>query len=137
MILYPSINELIDLHNALIDKTGGLKGEINIGYFESALINIQNDSYYPSFIDKLTHLIHSGVKFHSFIDGNKRTTLHIALMFIALNCDLKENKQFIISLENIIVSLASGEIDKEELRDFIQANISLTPSEIIRFIKNS
>jgi len=55
------------------------------GQLESVLFNIQNDIYYPTFIDKLTHLIFCLVKFHIFNDGNKRTAIACSSYFLQIN----------------------------------------------------
>lgn len=83
---YLSLDEAIILHNDIMEAMNGLQGynKSQISYLESALTHIQNDEFYPSFLDKLTHLIFSCVKFHPFLDGNKRTALYIAKAFIKL-----------------------------------------------------
>ena len=65
----------------------GFKGynERQIGLLKSDLEHMQNNSYYPSFYEKLTHLIFACVKFHPFLDGNKRTAIYSAVYFIRLN----------------------------------------------------
>lgn len=56
------------LHQQMIEAMQGLKG-VNpqqIELLESALQQIQNDDYYPNFIDKLTHIVFACVKFTLF-----------------------------------------------------------------------
>lgn len=65
---YLSLQEAKIMHDDIIDEIGGLKG-VNpqqIGLLDSALSQIQNDDYYPHFLDKLTHLMFACVKFHPF-----------------------------------------------------------------------
>ena len=80
MIYYISIELVIIVHNMFIDRYGGLPGIYNLGLLESVLENIQNDTYYPRFIDKFTHLFFSIIKYHCFADGNKRTAIVCATM---------------------------------------------------------
>lgn len=63
---YLSLDEAIILHNDIMEAMNGLQGynKSRISYLESALTHIQNDEFYPSFLDKLTHLIFSCVEFH-------------------------------------------------------------------------
>ena len=77
---YLGIEELIILHNDIMESMNGLKGynPAQIDYLDSALTHIQNDELYSSFLDKLTHLIFSCVKFHPFLDGNKRAAVIFA-----------------------------------------------------------
>ena len=50
-------------------SSGGTEGILDFGKIESVLMHIQNDDYYPTFVDKLTHLFFCVCKFHSFEDG--------------------------------------------------------------------
>ena len=70
---YIELEYAIKVHDLIIKKVGGLDGIKDIGQLESVLEHIQNDLYYPTFADKMTHLIYSIVQFHMFLDGNKRT----------------------------------------------------------------
>jgi death-on-curing protein len=71
--IYITIEQAIETHGKTVDVSGGgAKGQLNIGQLDSVLEMIQNDDYYPSFEDKLTHLFFSANKFHCFEDGNKR-----------------------------------------------------------------
>ena len=64
-IHYISIDEARDIHLATIRNSGGGDcGELDIGKLESVLCHIQNDNYYPTFLDKLLHLFIVLVKFH-------------------------------------------------------------------------
>ncbi len=77
---YLTLEEAIAVRNEMISKLPkwkGLKGysKTGIGYLASALEHIQNDDFYPSFYDKLAHLMFSCIKFHPFNDGNKRTSV--------------------------------------------------------------
>ncbi|EHA5292820.1 type II toxin-antitoxin system death-on-curing family toxin [Campylobacter upsaliensis] len=120
---YLSLQEVQIMHDDIINEIGGLKGANpkQIALLDSALTQIQNDDYYSSFIDKLTHLMFACVKFHPFIDGNKRTALYIAKAFIELNRPASLPADFYQKLEDVIVSVASGEISKDELAQILSA----------------
>lgn len=49
---------------------GGTLEELDFGKLESVLYNIQNDDWYPTFVDKLTHLFFCTCQFHSFADDH-------------------------------------------------------------------
>lgn len=119
---YLELQDAITLHEKMIELMGGLNG-VNpqqIGLLDSALNQIQNDDYYPSFLDKLTHLIFACVKFHPFLDGNKRTALLIARTFIKLNCPQLLPKNFYQNLEEVVVELAEDKINKEKLKEILK-----------------
>ena len=74
---YISIEEAREIHLATIKNSGGGDcGELDIGKLESVLFHIQNDDYYPTFLDKLEHLFFCSCKFHCFTDGN--ISYHVA-----------------------------------------------------------
>lgn len=118
---YLSIDEAIALHDDIMEEMGGLKGfdKSRVSYLESALEHIQNDDFYPHFLDKLTHLIFCCVKFHPFLDGNKRSAIYLAKAFIKLNAPQNLPSDFYTKLENVVVDVASDEMSKESLRDFL------------------
>ncbi|WP_299325786.1 type II toxin-antitoxin system death-on-curing family toxin [uncultured Helicobacter sp.] len=117
---YLSLQEVQKIHDDMLDEIGGLKGANpkQIALLDSALTQIQNDDYYPRFIDKLTHIMFACVKFHPFADGNKRTALLIGDAFITLNHKATP-KDFYQKLEDIIVSVASDELSKDELKQIL------------------
>lgn len=57
MIIYPTAPAIVDIHNSVIEKSGGLAGVKDIGQLESILAHIQNPDYYPTFFDQITHLV--------------------------------------------------------------------------------
>ena len=118
---YLSLQEVQKIHDDMLAEIGGLKGANpkQIALLDSALTQIQNDDYYPRFIDKLTHIMFACVKFHPFADGNKRTALYIAKAFIKLNHPDFLPTDFYQRLEDIIVSVASDEISKDELKQIL------------------
>lgn len=67
---YIDVEKAKDIH-LLTTKhsSGGTEGILDFGKIESVLMHIQNDDYYPTFVDKLTHLFFCVCKFHSFEDG--------------------------------------------------------------------
>ena len=68
--LYFDTAHAITVHDDIIIKSGGSLGILNIGLLESTLEHVQNDMYYPSLIDKVTHLFYSinkQINLHSFL----------------------------------------------------------------------
>nr|WP_317403975.1 Fic family protein [uncultured Helicobacter sp.] len=119
---YLSLQEVQIMHDDIINEIGGLSGANpkQIALLDSALTQIQNDDYYPSFIDKLTHIMFACVKFHPSLECNKRTALLIGDAFIMLNHKATP-KDFYQKLEDVIVSVASDEISKDELAQILSA----------------
>lgn len=114
--------ELIEqIHSNTIDVSGGGdKGIIDIGRLKSVLAHIQNDDYYPTFVDKLTHLFFCVCKFHAFVDGNKRLAITLSAQFLILNGYGLLTGNFINEMENISYHVAANSINKELLHEIIE-----------------
>jgi len=118
-IFYFDTSHAIKVHDWIIEKSGGLSGNREIGLLDSALEHVQNDMYYPTFEEKLKHIIYAVNKFHPFSDGNKRSSLILGTYFLELNGYDYCIKRFILEMENIVVWLAEGKISDELLLKII------------------
>lgn len=123
LIYIKDIQQVITVHDKIIEISGGLSGIKNIGYIESPLEQIQNDLYYPEFEQKLTHLVYSINKFHAFQDANKRTSIAIGANFLELNGFDYVVTKFIREMENIAVCIAENIIDKDFLQEIMYSII--------------
>ena len=74
-----TVEEIIEAHSRLIQKTGGLNGIRDRALLESVVFNILSSfdgiEVYPSIEKKAARLMYSLVKNHSFLDGNKEENL--------------------------------------------------------------
>ncbi len=121
---YFSTNYAIRIHDKIIEISGGIGGIKTYGNLDSPLAHIQNDDYYPTFEDKLTHLVFSFNKFHAFNDGNKRTSIAMGAFFLEVNGLDGYVDKFIIEMENIAVTVADNVIDKNLLQEIITSIIN-------------
>ncbi|RLA70695.1 MAG: type II toxin-antitoxin system death-on-curing family toxin [Epsilonproteobacteria bacterium] len=116
-LIYITLDQAIEIHRKTVEVSGGgAMGALNLGQLESVLENIQNDLYYPTLEDKLTHLFFSSNKFHCFEDGNKRIALSLGAQFLLLNGYVFVATRFMREMENISYHVAAGRISKELLR---------------------
>ncbi|MGK0272178.1 MAG: death-on-curing protein [Cocleimonas sp.] len=118
-LFYFDTNHAVQTHDWIIDNSGGLPGTKNIGQLDSVLDHIQNDLYYPTLEEKLTHLVFSVNKFHAFNDGNKRSSLVLGAYFLELNGYDYCVTKFVLEMENIVVWVAENKIDKSLLQEVI------------------
>jgi len=117
-----SIEEVKAIHRKTVEISGGgALGVINTNSLEAALEHIQNDDYYPTFIDKLTHLVYIANKSHCFQDGNKRISISLGMKFLLNNGYLYVIKNFVHKMEMVSYQVAAGKIDKELLREIISS----------------
>jgi death-on-curing protein len=116
LTLYFDAQHAVDVHDWIIENSGGLPGLKDLGQLESVLQHIKNDDYYPTFDAKLTHLIFGINKFHAFNDGNKRSSLTLGAYFLTLNGYDYCVPQYVIQMENIVVAVAEGAVNKDLLQ---------------------
>ena len=106
-------NKAKDIHLLTIKHSGGgAEGILDFGKIESVLMHIQNDDYYPTFVDKLTHLFFCVCNFHGFEDGNKRMAITLSAQFLLING-----------------YFAAGNIDKDLLHEILECIINGTFDE--------
>jgi death-on-curing protein len=84
VVLYPTIQETLELHEQLIKRFGGLGGVRDLGLLESALFRPQT-GYYDTLSLQATALLQSLIQNHSFIDGNKRVGFATTAIFLRMN----------------------------------------------------
>ena len=86
---YLSLGEVVDLHHALLDLTGGASGIRDLGGLESALaqprVTFDGADLHPTVIDKAAALAFSLTLNHPFVDGNKRVAHATMEVFLSLN----------------------------------------------------
>ena len=66
---YFDVTHAVEVHDWIIEVSGGLSGVKDLHHLESPLAHIQNDDYYPHITDKLTHLVFAINKHHAFNYG--------------------------------------------------------------------
>lgn len=121
-IVYLTLDQAKAIHQKTIEYSGGGTYEsLDVGKLDSVLTHIQNDDYYPSFIEKLTHLFYCTCQFHCFADGNKRLAITLSAQFLLFNGYMGVAKNFFIAMENISYHVAAGRIDKELLMKIMTA----------------
>ena len=115
-IIYITLEQAKIIHQKTIKYSGGgTTQELDTGKLDSVLQNIQNDDYYPTFVDKITHLFFCTCQFHCFADGNKRLAITLSAQFLLFNGYMATAKNFFTVMENISYQVAAGKIDKEDL----------------------
>lgn len=121
-MFYIPTEQALHIHKITVEVSGGGKtGILDFGKLESVLEHIQNDDYYPNFVDKLNHLFFCTCQFHSFEDGNKRLAISLSAQFLLLNGYVWLVPEFIKNMENISYHVASGKINKELLHEIMEA----------------
>ena len=126
-VIYITPEQALETHRKTIEYSGGGDSSyLNIGYLNSVLEHIQNDDYYPTFIDKLVHLFFCSCKFHCFTDGNKRIAITLTADFLLRNGYMGIANVYFREMENISYHVAAGHIDEELLTELMTAILDNT-----------
>lgn len=117
--------DIIDLHNLLIEKKGGLTGIRDENMLESAINSpfqtFDGQDFYPSPIDKIIRLSYNLATLHTFFDGNKRISALILMLGLEYNgYKLVAEKQIIIDK---FWDLGAGKVNYYELNEWVYKNI--------------
>lgn len=116
-----SKEQILFMHQQLIDETGGLDGVRDEALLDSAINapfqKFDGKDLFPTVQQKAARLCFGIIKNHAFIDGNKRIGTHKMLVFLALNgieIDYTQKE-----LYQIILDLASGKLELDSLTHWI------------------
>lgn len=113
---YFTYEALLAVHDRVLAVSGGMLGIKDEGLLRSPLEFISDDDYYPTFADKLTHLVYSLIKNHGFNDGNKRTALAAGALLLMMNGYDSFVGYYFLMFEQVMVLVAENKITKEQLR---------------------
>lgn len=115
-IKYMSFDEVLMVYQNTIEKSGGgFSGIRDSGGIESIIGHMQNDDYYPDYIDKLTYLVFRFCSGHFFNDGNKRIALTLGVYFLHQNGHNWAAVTFMQRMEAIVYHIAASNIDDDLL----------------------
>ena len=124
-------SNVIAINEETIKKDGGnyvppnnFLHESNLDYLVEIIDSeMFGEPLYPTIADKASIYFYNIICNHIFSDGNKRTGLAVALVFLVLNgYQLKEGIVGDV-LFNFVTSVASGQITLDECRNWFKNNI--------------
>jgi death-on-curing protein len=125
MIRYLTLEEVLELHRLLLERSGGLAGVRDFGGLDSAVIQPQmafgGQELYPSLAEKAAALGFSLVCNHAFVDGNKRVGHAAMETFLILNG--WELTAGVDEQEQVILSLAAGSLKREDFVDWVRSHL--------------
>lgn len=128
---YLSLQEVLTLHEKLILQTGGILGTRDRAALASAAaqpeMTFDANDLYPTLAEKAAALGHSLIQNHPFLDGNKRVGHAAMEVFLLLNG--YEISAPLDEQEQIILSVASGGMSREELSNWLSQKITKSSFE--------
>ena len=118
-------DEVIRIHNLLIDEFGGSRGVRDYNLLDSAINRpfqtFDKKDLYSTPIDKSAAIFQSLIINHPFIDGNKRIAyVLMRLILLQYNLDLRATQD---EKYDFVIKAASGEMDIDSIKDWIFTRI--------------
>ncbi|MCQ2402545.1 MAG: type II toxin-antitoxin system death-on-curing family toxin [Lentisphaeria bacterium] len=122
--IFLTLSDVVEIHAYQLEHFGGIQGICDLGLLKSVVampmasfgeIMLHKDIYEMS-AAYLFHIVNN----HPFVDGNKRTGVMAALVFldineIGFNASDKE-------LTDMVLRVASGQMHKLEIASFLKAH---------------
>jgi death-on-curing protein len=118
------LDVVLAIHDEQLAEHGGHPGVRDRGLLESVMARPRNQfAYGQASIARLAASYAFGIsRNHPFLDGNKRTSLVVAELFLQLNgLDFSATDAECVTT---FLRLAAGELTEDQLADWIEANSS-------------
>lgn len=109
--------QILAVHSRMIEMTGGVDGVRDNSLLDSALNapfqTFDGKELYPALLSKAAVMCRSIISNHPFVDGNKRTGIHVTLIFLELNgIELQYSQNELIELG---FGAASGQLSSDDI----------------------
>jgi death on curing protein len=105
-VKYLSANQILLIHSVVVDESGGSHGVRDyaaiLGLEGLPMQKVFGKELYPNIFDKAALYTRNIIQHHPFVDGNKRTGMSVAGVFLELN--------------EYRIQLREGEIEKFALK---------------------
>ena len=113
--------QVLAVHTKMIEITGGADGVIDMSLLDSALNapfqTFDGKELYPSLLSKAAVMCRSVISNHPFVDGNKRTVIHVMLITLELNgIELQYSQD---ELSELGFEVASGKLNSDGILDWL------------------
>lgn len=119
---YLTVEEVLKLHNRVIQQTGGGSGVRDQGLLDSALaqpkMTFAGEELYPTLVEKAAVLGFCLTMNHPFMDGNKRTAHAAMEVFLVLNGF--EIQASVDDQESVMLALAAGTLKREAFTAWLE-----------------
>ena len=117
-----TLDEVLGIHADQIRVYGGASGLRDLARLRSAIAmpetTFDGEYLHPSVFEMAAAYLFHLARNHPFVDGNKRTALLCALVFLSLNGQrLRADSD---DLYLLIDGVAAGEVDKAEVSVFVR-----------------
>ena len=119
------LQDVLNIHNILIDKFGGSKGVRDHGSLESAInrpfATFEQHDLYPTPSAKAAAILESILINHPFLDGNKRTAyvlMRLILMNYGFDIFAEQDDKY-----KMVISASTGDLRFDEIKQWIEIRL--------------
>jgi death-on-curing protein len=120
--VFLTAEQVLFVHYRLLSETGGERGVRDLGLLESAIARpratFNRQELYADIFEKAAALMESLINNHPFVDGNKRTGIACAVLFLKQNGVSFSAKN--AELEKITLRVASSKIRHPEIAQWLK-----------------
>ena len=126
-IQFLSVQDVLDIHANTLREQGGGAGIRDLGLLESA-VAMPRQSFGGEYVHEGLAAMSAAYFFHLcqnhlFVDGNKRVGVSSAFVFLVANGVAVAHLPEPDEVERVTLSVASGELSKEELAEWLEARL--------------
>jgi len=122
--LFLTLDEVLAIHADQIRRYGGRTGLRDLGLLQSALgmpeTTFEGEFLHGTLFEMAAAYVFHIARNHPFADGNKRTALMCALVFLGLNGRQLEAESE--ALYELVDGVAGGSVDKADVAVFLRQN---------------
>jgi death-on-curing protein len=125
--LFLDLEEVLEIHHDQIKRYGGAEGIRDLGLLQSALAMPQAGSsteyYHTDLFEMAAAYLFHIVKNHPFVDGNKRTGIVAALVFLEMNSiEVRSTND---ALLDAVLAVVEGTLQKSGIAEFFRKTRAL------------
>lgn len=120
MLVYPSKEQVVLIHDEIIESFSKEKGELNLGNLEATLERVKDykGENSEALFWKATIMLERIILGHPFIDGNKRTAYEATKVFLQANgCALIAEEDEVIDL---LVGIAKSKKNRHSIKSWLE-----------------
>ena len=122
--LFPAIDEVLALHADQIRRYGGSSGVRDVGLLESAIgsasATFDGRFLHGTIFEMAAAYLYGICRNHPFVDGNKRTAVATALLFLDYNgADIEADED---DFYDLVIGAAEGKTSKAAVAVFLETH---------------
>jgi len=118
---YLSVEDLMEIASGVLNEVAVRDPGLLAAAAARPMTTVFGDDAYPAFEDKVAALLHSLVRNHALVDGNKRLAWSAARVFCLLNG--RDVTYTVDEAEQMMLGAAAGELDVPQIAAWLAARI--------------